>query len=107
MLNSLARDLVGPSEMISVNTFNDDGSLSLTELTDATITNFPALRRRKLVRKHARMSTTSCDNHLLSFGEFAAMYLAAWSPRVWRQLATNDELFRPVDASVSAVIKMR
>ncbi len=105
MLNSLARDLVGPSEMISVNTFNDDGSLSLTELTDATITNFPALRRRKLVRKHARMSTTSCDNHLLSFGEFAAMYLAAWSPRVWRQLATNDELFRPVDASVSAVIK--
>ncbi|WP_119070902.1 hypothetical protein [Aggregatilinea lenta] len=105
MLNSLAQDLIGPSEMISVNTFNDDGSLSLTKLTDATIANFPALRRRKLVRKHARMSTTSCDNHLLSFGEFAAMYLAAWSPRAWRALATNDQLFRAVDAGVEAEIK--
>ena len=105
MLNGLAQDLVGPSEMLSVNTFNDDGSLSITEPADATLANFPALRRRKLVRKHARLSTTSCDNHLLSFGEFAAMYLAAWSPRVWRALATNDELFRAVDGSVSAVLK--
>jgi hypothetical protein len=105
MLNELAADLIGPRQSIGVNTFNDDGSLSLTKETDTTITNFPALRRRKLIRKHARMSTTSCDNHLLSFGEFAAMYLAAWSPRVWRAMATNDQLFRAVDGGVEAEIK--
>lgn len=105
MLNELGTELVGPNESISVNMFNEDGSLGLTEMTDCTMNNFPALRRRKLVRKHARLSTTACDNHLLSFGEFAAMYLAAWSPRVWRHLATNDELFIAVGGGVPAKIK--
>jgi len=65
---------------------------------DATMPNFPALRREKLVRVNASLTTTAGDNHLLSFAEFASMYLAAWSPRVWRALATNDNLFSAAPA---------
>lgn len=105
MLNALGNELVGPSDSVSVNAIDASGQPGLSEIVDCNMTHLPALRRRKLVRTHARFSTTACDNHLLSFGEFAAMYLAAWSPRVWRALATNDELFKPIDASVSATVR--
>ena len=44
-------------------------------------------------------TTGDGENHLLSYGEYAAMYLAAWSPRVWSALGTADVIFPapPVD----------
>src|SRR5690606_30324094 len=62
----------------------------------------PAMRRGKLLRLEARLSTGSSANHLITFGEFAAMYLAVWSSRVWRRLATADEIF--VGATPNAVM---
>jgi hypothetical protein len=32
-------------------------------------------------------------NHLLSYGEFLAMHLLVWSPRMWRPLTTADDVF--------------
>jgi hypothetical protein len=39
--------------------------------------------RQKLVRQYARFTSSSAANHLLSFGEFAAMYLLAWNAENW------------------------
>ena len=92
MLTHLGRELVGPDETMRVAGKDVFG----------TIINFPAARRSKLLRMEAKLSTGSSSNHLMLFGEFAAMYLAVWSSRVWRTLATFDEIF--VNATPNAAL---
>lgn len=97
MLNALGIELLGREERVVVDGVSDS-------LVRVNATSLPALRRRKLVRDVARFSSTECDNHLIGFGEFAAMYLAAWSPHVWREIpggeALLDQLFRPLSDGV-------
>lgn len=83
MLNVLGQDLMGKAEHLPVG----------DRTFEATLENFPALRRGKLTRGTAGFSSGEGENHLMTFGEFAAMYLAVWSPRVWRSLASNNDLF--------------
>jgi hypothetical protein len=66
-----------------------------------TLTNFPAHRRLRLVADEANFTGRGGHSHLIGFGEYAAMYLLAWSTRVWRPLATPDDLY--VSAATSAV----
>lgn len=96
MLSGLAADLLGASERLTV----ADGALGTV---DATLTNFPAMFRQRLVRQQAGFTSTSAHNHLLSFGEFAAMYLAVWSPRVWRPLADAADVIKPPAGAPSVV----
>src|SRR5262249_20387974 len=67
---------------------------------DSTLVNFPSAFRRPLVECEAQFSTSDFDNHLFSFGEFCAMYLAVWANTVWElksdgkpALATIDEVY--------------
>ena len=39
--------------------------------------------RQKLAEKYAHFTSPNAGNHLLSFGEFAAMYLFAWNVENW------------------------
>jgi hypothetical protein len=39
--------------------------------------------RQRLVTEHAKFTSDNASNHLLSFGEFAAMYLIAWNDENW------------------------
>jgi hypothetical protein len=84
VINSLAVDIIGAPEKLPI-----DDSHSF----ESTLPNFPALRRQLLVRKKAGFSSTDAENHLLSFGEYAAMYCLAWNPAIWRTLATIKDLF--------------
>lgn len=43
----------------------------------------PAGRRQKLVAATGRLTTDAGASHLISFGEFASMYLLSWSPACW------------------------
>lgn len=52
----------------------------------AGMANFPAGRRQKLSAL-AGFTSQAADNHLLSLGEFAAMYLVAWNGAMWPVLA--------------------
>jgi hypothetical protein len=96
MLTQLGRELVGPDEMLPV----------ADKQVAGTLVNFPALRRAKLTRLEAKLTSVSADSHLLTFGEFAAMYLSVWSSRVWRKLATPDEIFVKAtpDAAVAELL---
>ena len=87
MLSDIGKDLVGTEQLPVAG-----GNL------EATLVRFPALRRQNVVRKLARFSTTDGNNHLLTYGEFAAMYCAAFSPAVWRALTAPDALFTPPPA---------
>lgn len=94
MLNALGRDLLSSTKL---------EQLPLNDVwCDCTMENLPAMRRQQLVRELGGFTSTEAHSHLMSFGEFAAMYLAVWSPHVWRKLATLDELYVPVSESSPA-----
>lgn len=49
----------------------------------ATPQLFPPGRRQRLIRQVAKLTTGSGDSHVLSFGEYCAMYLLGWSSVLW------------------------
>lgn len=61
-----------------------------------SIENFPPMRRAQIVRHYGGMTSVESHNHLLGFSEFAAMYLAVWSPSVWISLGTDLEMLMPI-----------
>ena len=65
----------------------------------ADLKNFPARLRSPVCECEAQL-TAGAANHLLSFGEYCAMYLAVWSNAIWEleadgkpALATIDDVY--------------
>jgi hypothetical protein len=54
--------------------------------TDQKLTSIGVGQRQKLVQEYAKFTSDNASNHLLSFGEFAAMYLLAWNIDNWPKL---------------------
>ncbi len=50
---------------------------------EADIINFPPYLRQRLLTENAGFSSGSASNHVISFGEFCALYLNYWSLRSW------------------------
>jgi hypothetical protein len=95
MLNALAAELLGAPERLRTGPNAGD-------TVDATLANLPAMFRQRPMRELAGFSSTDAASHLMAFGEYAAMYLAVWSPRVWSPLATAaDVLKSPTGAAAS------
>jgi hypothetical protein len=46
--------------------------------------------RQHMVNEYAKFTSESAGNHLLSFGEFAAMYLVAWNVENWPKKYPSD-----------------
>lgn len=84
MLAELGSEICGPQKLPVGN-----------EMLEGTLARFPALRRQDTVRGLGNFTSTSATNHLLTYGEFVAMYCAAFSPTVWRALPSADSLFQP------------
>ena len=57
-------------------------------LWPADLKHFPADRRKTVLECETKFSTTDIANHLMSFGEYCAMYLAVWCNAVWELEAT-------------------
>lgn len=83
-VNEIGRDALGFTEKLPIN--NAD--------VDVDLEQFPTLRRRRLVREIARFTTTDGTNHLLSYGEFVALHLLSFSPRLWRPLESPEAVFK-------------
>ncbi|HEU4823661.1 MAG TPA: hypothetical protein VFS97_09590 [Nitrososphaeraceae archaeon] len=47
------------------------------------LTEIKVGERQRIVQEYAKFTSPSADNHLLTFGEFAAMYLLAWNVENW------------------------
>ncbi|UVO50214.1 hypothetical protein M0208_06640 [Sphingomonas sp. SUN019] len=54
--------------------------------------HFPPGNRLKLTQHSAQFTSGDGDNHLISFGEFAALYLMVWSPACWGETVTGAEV---------------
>jgi hypothetical protein len=66
----------------------------------AGLAEFPAGRRLQLVLREAQMTTVDGDSHLLSFGEFAAMYVMVWCNACWllpAEWPTARDVLAPTD----------
>jgi hypothetical protein len=85
MLSDLAGDVMGNDEKLHV----DANEFVVNRA------NFPPSRRQKFVRETGAFSTGDGESHLMSFGEFVAMYLAVWNPRVWRPLGKSQDIYVP------------
>jgi hypothetical protein len=96
MLAGLGRELLGADERLRIGPNAGD-------TVEATLGNLPSIFRQKLMRELAGFSSTSAASHLMSFGEFAAMYLAVWSPRVWRALADPGDVLKSPDQAAGSV----
>ncbi|MEQ1531143.1 MAG: hypothetical protein ABL925_17645, partial [Methylococcales bacterium] len=61
----------------------------------ADVNHFPPGMRHQLLWSEARLTTTDVAQHLISFGEFAAMYLFNWCNELWdlNQLKDFDDMF--------------
>ena len=83
---ALGQQLLNKREFLSTNTAN--GLSATFSLADEK--SFPAGMRQNLTVSEARFTTVDNNSHLMSFGEFAAMYLFAWTNEVWQPSAFKD-----------------
>ncbi|MGH2817442.1 MAG: hypothetical protein ACRDJS_03150 [Actinomycetota bacterium] len=65
-LTTLGNELLG---------WDEDGSIpGLPKLSE-----IPAYGRKEIAQQEVKLTSDKCRNHLIGFGEYAAMYLTAWS----------------------------
>ena len=92
--------------------FASDEKIALTAggvdtVLDATAVNFPPGRRQYLMTAVAKFTSEAAASHLMSFGEFAAMYVLSWSPAAWPrdgddlQLGTLAPWLEPMKVNTS------
>lgn len=91
MYHDIAMDLMG--------TGGDSGEEELPSLAGAmrniNMDSAPPLRRTRLIRTDGGFTSVESQNHLLTVGEYAACYLTAWNPRIWRALGDEDRCYTP------------
>ncbi len=97
---SLGGDIIGGSQPLPG--FPPDprtGGTGSTPVTGAglpaDLANLPPMRRKWLLWQLAGFTGSDTQNHAITFGEFAALHLLAWSPRVWRALPAFADVFSP------------
>lgn len=67
--------------------------------------HFPEGRRLDLTQRAAQFTSTDGTNHLISLGEFAAMYLCVWSNACWGKEVPGVQFFPDGgDATVSRTL---
>jgi hypothetical protein len=55
--------------------------------------------RQFIIEKFCKFTSNNGHNHLMTFGEFAAMYLLSYSPELWK-LANEEQFIHPFDELV-------
>ncbi len=97
---SLAADVMGGSQPLPG--FPPDprtGGTGSTPVTGAglpgNLANLPPMRRNWLLWQLAVFTGSDTENHAITFGEFVALHLHAWSPRVWRKIPAFADVFKP------------
>jgi hypothetical protein len=82
MLTPVANQLTGETEQLPTR-WPLQPSEPGVRLWPADSKHFPTGLRKNVVTKDARFTTEDFESHLLSLGEFCAMYLFVWSNALW------------------------
>jgi hypothetical protein len=100
MLNATAQTLIGTTREHLP--FRDESQPKKVITAEANLTNFPVGVRHNVLVNEAGMTTNDGASHLMSFGEFCAMYLYVWSNVCWEDQLDNlpaRESLPPADAA--------
>ena len=62
--------------------------------------NLPPVLRQRLCEDTAKLTSKEAQSHLITLGEYLAMYLLYYSPAVWDRLPVEDSVFSGVASSV-------
>jgi hypothetical protein len=103
MLNGTAQTLIGTG--IEQLPFRDRSQPPAVLTAAATLANFPVGVRKPLIVNEASMTTNAGGSHLMSFGEFCAMYLYVWSNVCWEDQLTQppEQTALPPEGAVSQI----
>jgi hypothetical protein len=104
MLIALGADVMGGSQPLPG--FPPDpraGGSGSTPVTGTGLpgdhANLPPMRRKWLLWQLAGFTGSDTENHAITFGEFVALHLLAWSPRVWRKIPSFEDVFKAPEIS--------
>jgi hypothetical protein len=81
IMSQLGKELVGDTERDKLNELIPENLISRLDQVNG---------RQFLIEHLANFSTRKGDNHLISLGEYAAMYLFSWSPEIWDYIQENE-----------------
>jgi hypothetical protein len=99
LLIALGADLVGDQKLPGFPPDPRTGGTGQLPVTGAglpgTLANLPPMRRKWLLWQLAGFTGSDTENHAITFGEFVALHLLAWSPRVWRRIPAFADVFKP------------
>jgi hypothetical protein len=87
LLQSVSRWLLGGQETITVD-FPKTEDEEAKEGVVCPLSHFPPGRRGHPLCDIARFTSTSTDSHMMGIGEYAALYLSAWSTSTWNSSTT-------------------
>lgn len=79
--DDVAAAMVGHIRRLATELVGTDDETSVPQIP--SLAEIPVDGRGDLVRERARFTSEKPQNHLMSFGEFAAMYVTAWNEAVW------------------------
>ncbi len=65
--------------------------------------HFPVGQRLDVTQRNAQLTSIDGANHVISFGEFAALHLMVWSPAAWGELIPGAEVVRVGDTIRSQI----
>jgi hypothetical protein len=107
LVTTLANDLAGVQSLPGFPPDPRAGGSGPTPVTGAgvagSVANLPALRRQWLLWQLAGFTGGDTANHLITFPEFVAHHLMAWSPRAWRAIPTFEQSFVTTPAPDAAI----
>lgn len=90
-------ELLGGNEFLPTEWSKESGNKE--KYWKANRKNFPPGFRDRLIDTEARFTSGDVQNHLISFGEYAAMYLYVWSNALWDldKLEGFEDILRKID----------
>lgn len=83
LLQQVSLDLLGSQETIAVEFKATSTEPKETVNYPLDLTHFPPGRRGHPLNDIAGFTSTSTDSHAMGFGEYCALYFAAWSNTTW------------------------
>ncbi|EKN65679.1 hypothetical protein BABA_18841 [Neobacillus bataviensis LMG 21833] len=88
-ISTISQELIGQREPL----YQLENRLNQSPFT----TNLHQINGRQLIMENlAQFTSSEANNHLIEFGEFAAMYLLSWNPELWAA-AQAHHLFESFD----------
>jgi hypothetical protein len=103
MLTEFSKTLIGSrrdtfDELLPIEQLKVGG-----KLWSADLINFPEGQRDRLILDEARMTSTDGHSHVMSFGEYCALYIFTWSNVCWPAEFPKLDLFLPPFAWVGLI----